>query len=655
MQAATTTIPAATNSEIAVRAYEGGAGSGKSGAIIHDIAALLGAGAGADEILVLCASPLAAQAFTRQAQAELGSDARALRVTTARELALQVLATPSIVEHSGRETRMLSGASFRFLMEDMKTTSLKPKRLQEMLLFFYKSFTELADEQEDWLVSEEERMVHGALQRFLDMRRAYIEPQLSATALRAIESDETLRVQFGAAHVFVDDYQTLSRASQLLACALAGKSLTVGFGAAGCVEVFDSYPYAKGLEELRKRYPQTLVTALDGCQKPAGIARALELLKREAAGEAALASADGAGANGDAGEGVGVTAANTPLDEFEQLASSIAQLRAEDPAGSIAVAVPNASWANNCAKALAVAGVSSEAPLDRARCIAGGNPTTSANARTLALLRLIANPQDALAWRDWCGFGDHLANSAAFDMLARYTQEHGVILPQALDALASQGMPQGEDGSESLKDVLLAYSATKTQVNEMRIASYESEAQLLVIALSYATNGHVQNPTPYLAQLCLGASTQDASAASTNAAATPASELAARMCSRADALLAAPRQLDESTVLIAPFNSLAGYNASTLCITGLVNGFFPDYDYFDTTVTMLDRQAGMHQDDARTLYGLVSAASTQLRASHFTSIDLEAAEKLHIKVARIYLEGGKRICQTIPSDFLPAF
>lgn len=674
MQATAMTTMPANNSELALRVYKGSAGSGKTTAIINDIAALLGCGednasaghegedkggpsADAGKVLVLCASPLAAQAFARQAKATLGANVQELQVTTARELALQILATPGVIDCSGREARMLSGVSFRFLMEDMKTTSLKPKRLQEMLLFFYKSFTELADAQEDWLMSEEERMVHGALQRFLDMRCAYIEPQLSAAALRAVEDDDTLLAQFGAAHVFVDDYQTLSRASQLLACTLASQSLTVSFDPAGSVEVFDSYPYAKGLNELRERYPQAQVTTLDGCKKAAGIANALGLLEREAAGEKAL---EGAEANtavdaADANAGVCVSATKTPLDEFKQLASSVAQHRVKDSTCSIAVAVPNASWANNCSKALAAASIASEAPLDRARCIAGGNPTTSANARTLALLRLIADPQDALAWRDWCGFGDHLANSAAFETLAGYTQEHGITLPQALETFAAQGAPQGEDGSESLKDVLLAYSATKAQVEKMRGASFTSAAQLLVVALSYATNGHIQNPAPYLAELCLGTNAQNEAATSANSTAMPAPQLAERMCSHADALLAAPRQLDQDAVLIAPFGSLAGYSASALFIAGLVNGFFPDYDYFDTTVTMLDRQAGVHQNDARTLYALVSAAQTQLHASCFTSIDLEAAEKLRVKAARIYLEDSKRICQTIPSDFLPAF
>ncbi len=428
------------------------------------------------------------------------------------------------------------------------------------------------------------------------------------------------------------------------------------------MEVFDSYPYAKGLEELGEHYPQAQTTVLEGCKKAAGIERALKLLEREAAGERALDSTASASVGADAqtagpttAAGVRVSAAKTPLDEFKQLASAVVQLRAQDPACSIAVAVPNASWANNCSKALAAAAVASEAPIDRARCIAGGNPATSANARTLTLLRLVANPQDALAWRDWCGFGDHLANSAAFEVLACYVQEHGVTLAQALEAFACRQALQGDDANRSLKDVLFAYSATKAQVEKMRGTSFASKEQLLVAALSYATNGHVQNPTSYLAELCLGANAQNETAVRASCMTAPAAQLAECMCSHADALLAAPRQLDQSRVLIVPFDSLAGYSASSLFILGLVNGFFPDYDYFDTTVTMLDRQAGLHQEDARVLYALAGAAQEQLEVSCFATIDLEAAEKLRVKVARIYLEDAKRICQTIPSDFLAAF
>ena len=221
-------------------------------------------------------------------------------------------------------------------------------------------------------------------------------------------------------------------------------------------------------------------------------------------------------------------------------------------------------------------------------------------------------------------------------------------LPQALDALAAQGAA-GRAAGAGLEEVLLAYGATKAKLDCMRESACKDCAELLAQAVSFASNGHAGEPDPLLAELCSDGAAQDAGAE------RPAAELAVAMCAHADALLAAPKQVDEGTVLVAPYGSLAGCEADALFVTGLVNGFFPAYDYFDTTVTMLDKQEGVHRDDARAFYALTACAKSCLRASFFRTMDLEAAEKLRIKVARIYLEGGRRTCRSAPSDFLAAF
>ena len=624
---------------------QGSAGSGKTAHIVNSV--LNAIQNGGSNILVLCASPLAAQAFTRRLQAAAGSAAvrEAVTATTARELALQVLATPSVVAQNGREARMLAGVSFQFLMQDMKTTSLKPKRLQEMLLFFYKSFTELADDANDWLVTEEERMVHGALQDFLDLRRAYIEPQLSAAALHVLACDEQLKAKFDADLVFVDDYQCLSRASQLLAGSLARKEITITWDASACTEVFDSYPYAKGAEELTENFSALERVTLERCNKPTGIGAALEQLAAQTNGAAWSKEPRKQPASG-----VEITVADTPLEEFKQLAAAVSRQRSAGGAQDMAVAVPNSTWANNCCKALNAAGVETDAPFTRTACVTSANSVTSANARTLALLRLVANPHDALGWRDWCGFGDHLANSGAFSAISAYAKSNSLALFDALEALCCDNSAAAAVAQEttSVHNVLNTFQMTKAIVEQLQSSNAKTQEQLLQAAISFATNGHMQQIDPRFAQLCLASSADDA------ANATPA-QLAATICAHADSLLAAPRMIDQNAVLVAPFDAFAGYSVSTLFVTGLVNGFFPDYDYFDTTVTMLDKQQGIHEADARMFYALVAAAQQQLTASRFKKIDLETAEKLRVKVARIYLDNGKRTGEAIPSDFLAAF
>ena len=55
----------------------------------------------------------------------------------------------------------------------------------------------------------------------------------------------------------------------------------------------------------------------------------------------------------------------------------------------------------------------------------------------LTALNLVADPNDATAWRCWCGFGDHLLNSAAFASL----RKQGLSLAEALAAVDSGAAP----------------------------------------------------------------------------------------------------------------------------------------------------------------------------------------------------------------------
>ncbi len=119
----------------------GGVGSGKTQRLVERAAALLTEDAAAHSVLVLCATPQAARLFSERLAARAGAERAAdATVTTARALALDVLADDGARRWSGREPRLLTAFEETFLMEDMKVSGLRPKRLREMLKFFYRSW-----------------------------------------------------------------------------------------------------------------------------------------------------------------------------------------------------------------------------------------------------------------------------------------------------------------------------------------------------------------------------------------------------------------------------------------------------------------------------------------------------------------------------------
>jgi hypothetical protein len=128
---------------------------------------------------------------------------------------------------------------------------------------------------------------------------------------------------------------------------------------------------------------------------------------------------------------------------------------------------------------------------------------------------------------------------------------------------------------------------------------------------------------------------------------------AASMVALAEQRLFFPRFLkgDACIRMLRP-QDLCSLSFKTLVVCGFVNGFLPCRDYFDGTVTPLDKQEKMHASDVRLLYLIISAAQGSVVFSHFKRIDIESAERLKLKVARIRFEKGERICLITPSELL---
>lgn len=242
----------------------GGVGTGKTQRLVERAAALLAENAAAGNVLVLCATPQAARLFSERLTARVGAKrAAGATVATARALALDVLADDGARRWSGREPRLLTAFEETFLMEDMKVSGLRPKRLREMLKFFYRSWTELADDDPDWLLPGEEADVHTLLKENLVFMRAVIEPEAANLAARYLREHDEARAAHSYAHVLMDDYACASRASQTLANLVATCSITVAGDAETCIETYDSYPYAAGIDEFLATHPDAACEHLD--------------------------------------------------------------------------------------------------------------------------------------------------------------------------------------------------------------------------------------------------------------------------------------------------------------------------------------------------------------------------------------------------------
>lgn len=660
----------------------GGVGTGKTQRLIDHVCDLLDNDVDPQCILVMVSAPQAVHDFERRLEA--AATARSLDfadvvVATPRSISLGILSSDEAIAWSGRKPRLLAGYEELFLFEDMKVSGLHPKRLREMLKFFYRSWTELADDQSDWLIPGEEADAHALLKANLAAVQSILEPELANLAVNFLRTHRASRSAQVFGHVLVDDYQTLSRASQHLADLMYARSITIAGDPAACAPVFDSYPYAAGLEEFAQRHPNATTASLEEshvCE--AAVSAANRLLEDKSMPATSLKAAP------DAAPGTARILENPdPESEFRAIADEVAgDIEAGTSPRRIVVASPNAVWSRALARELRAHGVPADIlpakqPVrgdirDNARCVP---------ARVLTALELVADPENALAWRCWCGFDDYLANSTAFASLRTAAERQGVGVVAALRAMDEQTRSADAQGSHAIAGVvgaeriLAAFRAgcdLIAQVGELRGNALLDEITRIV------TKGERTSTPSIIDVLCRADEIADAEAPAESTAtrtsetlgATPThkagdpladSHAAKAPSERSARELAAAARMDllfpyvpnsRTSVIVAPYDLAPSFSPDVLVVAGFVSGFIPCRDFFDASAMPIDKQAKEHAKNIRRVYRLVGSPRKKLVVSRFANADLETASALELKIDRIRLVGGERICRIPASPFL---
>lgn len=567
----------------------------------------------------------------RRLESVLGVAAGGVRVMTARELALAVLAEPEARQMTGRPARLLDETGCQFLQEDLLVSGLRPKRLSEMLKFFYRTWAELGD-RGDWLIPGEEADVHAMVKDNLRLMGAYLEPELANQAVACLEADPSLRDAVGADTVLVDDFQQLSRASQRLCELMARRRLWAAADAEACAEVFDSHPYPDGVAELAARawVHERLEIPRNG-ERRFGASLAEEDLMVALADEALTPDAALAGR-------AALVCADTPTAELIQVAQLVDESRRRAGDGTrVVVACPHRLWVRNVARVLAEAGVP-VAALDLPSLTGDiHREERSGAARILALLRLAADGDCAPAWRAWCGFGDPLARSGAFEILYRRCSKESLPLPEALRLWARDERAVPEE--RGMRQVASAVS----RALEIMHATRGLTGEALVAALAEG----------------IGVDSQGAEAKAVLAWAAPLGEDgdgdAVALVRRIEARLSGCAVPDcrSGDVLVASYQEAAMADADETIVVGLVNGLTPPRAALDPAEMPLGKQIAALRREGRLLYEVAGKCRGTVTATAFREVDLEAATRLKLKIERIFSREGRRYAIVSPSVFAP--
>lgn len=619
------------------------------------IKAELADGVAAGDVLVLCADPTSAAHMQAKLVAGGAADVAGVRVATCREYACAVLEDPQSAAATGMaftsgHTRLLSAYETDFVTEDVKTLGTRPKRLREMLKFLYRGWTELSDEDPEWLFTVEEIDTFEFLTLELQYLGAVMEPQVSNLATKALRMDAQVRARFERGHVFVCGYQSLSRASQLLCQLVAGEELVVGAGPSMGVDVFESYAYPAGVEEFARYNLAAEIADVDEREGAAG----------DVVGETGAAVGDeGDDVACDAGASEGAeppvereaTMWRTPADELAGVADAVAAAveRGVDT-GDIAVASFHPWWTQQMARALKARGIETNAwpgalrlrgdvrELDR--CLA---------LRVVTLLRLLADRHDGMAWRSWFGFGDFLTRSNQFAEMRR--QICGMRIGEGCTVAAGKRAAQGGHAPAGVGTGVAIMGGAGDVHRDLSAYGIDLDSDLAPL---FAEVSGLRGPAllAYLVETLAGPD-EPMPAALRPLLALGADADAAQMLSELERLQFFSGVSARPGVTVAPYTALGDVDFSQVSIVGFVNGLFPSADYFDLTKVSIDKQKKMGERDARTARVLAGLGRRGLHVSGFERCERTLAERLGVRQVRIYAadDSGHEMAEAAPSIY----
>ena len=648
----------------------GGAGTGKSYVVAKRVEGLLRRGCDPGQILVIVSNQNAARKLEGRLE-DAGVDPAALAITAIQDLCVTILSTSEAREATGRVPRIINSMEELFLLEDLKLIGMRPGRIREILKYLYREWTELGDEKDGFIQDGWESDLLAAVQSHLIARNAMVPSELSNITYKYLQDHGQACAAFSYQHVFVDDYQNLNKASQLVVEMLAAKSLTIAGNPYQSQGYREPYPYPEGLEAClgeqgehetgkARRGEPAEETRPDGeagpDDKDTGSGWATAVLSESMRCPQRIVAAGNALIRAELGQGKGtsdllvscdarvpqgdltVMKWDTPEAEYKGLASALKERLLREPAtmkaGDILVVVPNRFWGRRFAQELDALSIEHEDIYGDNQL--AGNPQrleASSAMRTYTALMLAACPDDIVAWRAWCGFGDYLMNSNAWNQLLLYADSHKLGL---IDAL--------KEASESSENFKSSESEGMPFMQaDILGQAYRSGARLL--EQCKGKTGH-----ELLAVLRQG---DDATYADFERLVEPIDEShsALEIYKKASARCVDPWFQTDDRVRIASLSTAMGLEASLVVFLGLVDGFLPSSSTFGFSASA-QAQDRRRKRERHAFYNILSRSQGELILSYFQRSDIETAQRLSMEIRRIRSDGEERIALLSPSQFI---
>ena len=597
-----------------------GPGTGKTFALMRRVARLLQTGARAERVLVCTFTRTAAQDLEKELSSLGTTGASDVHAGTLHSLCFGLLSKKHVLQITGRVPRPLLEFEERFLLEDLNGNGfggIHDRRRH--LKAFNAAWARLQYEEPGWPLSPVDQAFQDALVGWLRFHEAMLIGELVPETLRFLRNNPAIPERSAFDHVLVDEFQDLNRAEQELVYLLAGAaSLTIVGDDNQSIYSF-KHAHPQGIIAFPTEHPNTHQESLEECRRCPQlvvelantlIANNTEQVKRRLLPRP----------SNPPGE-VRIVQWTSREEEAQGIAQFIAtRVRAGAVgAGNVLVLSPRRQFGYAVRDALDTLKVPAHSFFHEEAL--EGNPkqiAESAAQQAFTLLTLLANPDDRVALRCWCGFGSDSLRREAWSRLRSTSEETGLSPRAVLDELA-------------LGNRKLPHSAPV--VNRYR----DLQAQLAT--LNGTTGGTLLDALfPESA----------AWAAPFRALATAAEEESMDATRLREVLRVGITQpelpTDVDYVRVMSLHKSKGLNADLVVVLGCIEGLIP---YIAPDLTPVEQQAAL-EEQRRLFYVAITRTRQTLVLSSVTQLPRDVAYQMLVPVV-----GGNQVsANTIASRFI---
>ncbi len=414
-----------------------GPGTGKTFALMRRAARLLEEGGTPRRVLVCT--------FTRTAADDLSKEISRLRVEGATKIVagtlhafcFRFLYKEDVLTDTGRVPRPLLDFETRFMLEDLSYLG-GVRECQNRLKAFNAAWARLQSEEPGWPNDKGDRMFHSSLINWLRFHQCMIVGELIPEAYHYLRNNPACPERTAFDHVLVDEYQDLNKAEQLILDLLAESgTLTVVGDEDQSIYSF-KYAHPEGIAEFSlyhtNTYEETLLECRRSPQLVVNIAndlisnsisrskRTLKCLTRNQQGEIYIVQ----------------------WISLEEEAAGIARFvhnrvssGSVDP-GKVLILAPRRQLGYAIKDALNDLGTNTHSFFNEE--VFDGSPKNmvkSVTQQTFNLLTLLANPDDIVALRCWCGYGSQSLRRGAWARIREYCENSHLSPHNVLQRLSA--------------------------------------------------------------------------------------------------------------------------------------------------------------------------------------------------------------------------